>query len=87
MAVSILALLGMAVVLSILWCGCHVRREVLRHRQVARMRTALDPRTNASELRERCGTDLLPRYLAPAGVLGIVDTTTLADSVWNVVAL
>lgn len=70
MAAVILALLGVVALSAVAWCAFHVRREVLRRRQVARVRAALEPRTTVAELRERCGADLLPRYPTPTVAAG-----------------
>lgn len=68
--VWVLAVLGAVAVGVVWWLGLHVRREVLRRRQVARVRAVLEPRTTVAELRERCGADLLPRYPTPPVTAG-----------------
>lgn len=76
--VVVVILLGVVALLAVGWCALHARREVLRRRQVARVRAALEPRTTVAELRERCGADELPRYPTPAGAGGTPDTSAPA---------
>ena len=59
---AILTLLGAVALGTVMWVACHVRREVLRRRQVARIRAVLAERVSVAELRERCAADDLPRH-------------------------
>ncbi|WP_157621627.1 hypothetical protein [Saccharothrix sp. NRRL B-16348] len=68
--VWVLAVVGAVAVGVVWWLALHVRREVLRRRQVARMRATLEARTTVAELRERCGADKLPRYPTPTVAAG-----------------
>jgi hypothetical protein len=61
---AILIMFGAVVIGLIGWLAHHVRREMLRRRQVARIRAAVDGRVSVAELRARCGADSLPRYPA-----------------------
>ncbi|MFD9703861.1 hypothetical protein [Lentzea sp. NPDC059081] len=72
-AVVILGLLASVAVGTALWVAHHVRREVLRRRQVERVRAALAGRSTVAELRERCGADLMPLFPSPRPAVGAPD--------------
>lgn len=61
-AFVILALLGFVAAGLVGWLIYHVWREVLRRRQVARVRARVEQGLTVAELRERCNADSLPRY-------------------------
>ncbi|MEO6085988.1 MAG: hypothetical protein ABIQ18_23045 [Umezawaea sp.] len=71
----ILVLMATVVVVLVAWLVHHVRRELLRRRQVARVRAALAApgRVSVAELRARCGADTLRRYPTPSGTAGVPD--------------
>lgn len=48
------------------WLAHHVRRELQRRRQVARVRAAVAGHVSVAELRKRCGADSLARYPTPS---------------------
>lgn len=82
MALLILALLGIVAAGTVGWVAHHVRRELLRRRQVARVRAALAApgRISVAELRARCGADGLKRYPTPGRAAGVPDPTALPGS-------
>lgn len=58
----ILVLLGLVAAGLVGWLIYHVRREILRRRQVARVRAKIEQRPTVGELRKRCDADWMPRY-------------------------
>ena len=76
----ILALLAAVAVGTVLWVAHHVRRETLRRRQVACVRTAVAGRMSVAELRERCGADEMPSYPTPSRACGDPDPAALDGS-------
>ena len=71
--VAILVLLGAVACGVVTWVAFHVRREMLRRRQVARVRAALASRISVAELRARCGADSLARFPTPRAEVGDPD--------------
>jgi hypothetical protein len=69
----VLALLGAVALLAVSWCALHVRREVLRRRQAAHVRAALEPRATVAGPGERCGADEVPRCSSPTATGTAVD--------------
>lgn len=79
-AIAIVTLLGAVAVGVLCWLVHHIRREVLRRRQVVRVRATLAGRVSVAELRERCDADSLPRYPTPSGAASDPDLVVLDGS-------
>ena len=65
-ALVIFALLGLIAAGLVGWLIYHVRLEVLRRRQVTRVRAQVERSLTVDELRRRCDADSLPRYPGPS---------------------
>lgn len=58
----IVVMIGLVALGVVVWLGVKVRRELLRRRQVTRVRAQAERNLTVDELRRRCDADSLPRY-------------------------
>ncbi|WNV83704.1 hypothetical protein [Umezawaea sp. Da 62-37] len=79
----VLAVIGAVAFGVVVWLVHHVRREVLRRAQIARVRAALTRpgQVSVAELRARCGADTLRRYPTPIGTAGVPDPAVPTGSI------